>query len=163
MVAATPKILSPLRDKDPSDKHNRMAKWIKQNGGGDIDPKAIQIVLRADGLFQKSDENQAQLARRKEEIELERQAREERAAQRAERAEAREAAKAEKAEKAKASPKASTPPVKKAAPAKKTPAAKAPATKAPTKAPASKATAKPAPKRPAKAAAKAENFDSDDF
>lgn len=166
MVAATPKLLAPYKDKDPSDKCVRMAKWIKVNGGGEIDPKAIQIVLASDGRFQKSEENQSYLTRRREEIELEKQARAERAEERAKKSEERAAARAEKAEKAKASPKSTTPPVKKAAPAKAAPAKAAarPASKAPTKAPATKAApAKAAPKRPTKAAAKAESFDSDDF
>lgn len=165
MVAASPKILTPYKEKDPSDKHIRMAKWIKQNGGGEIDPKAIQIVLAADGKFQKSEENQGFLSSRREQIELEKQAAEERRQQRAERKEAREAAAAEKAANPKPTTKSATPPVKKAPvkTAAKAAPAKAPATKAPTKAPAGKA----APKRPTPrgkaAAAAGGDFDSSDF
>lgn len=163
MVAPTPKVLSPYKEKDPSQKHVRMAKWIKQNGGGDIDPKHIQVVLAADGRFQKSEENQNYLSERKEQIELEKQARAERAEQRAERAaanaEAKEVRKAAAAEKN--AGKSATPPVKKTA-TKAAPAKAAPAKKAP----AAKTAPKTAPKKPTarKPAAKAgADFDSDDF
>jgi cell division protein FtsN len=167
MAVATPKPLSYLKDKDPTTKSVALASWIKKNGGPDIDPKHIMYALRADGLFQKSDENQAALARRREELEqekLDREARrEERATKAAERAAAREERAKSQAEKN--ANKSDTPPVKKAA-AKAAPvkvtkaAAKAPATKAATKAPASKPAAK---KAPAKRGAKAAEFDSTDF
>lgn len=46
-----------LEEKEPSSLHLALSAFLKDHGGPEVDPKAIQAVLSAHGAFQRSDYN----------------------------------------------------------------------------------------------------------
>lgn len=133
-----------------------LADWLTEQTGYEVDVRSVYLGSSLRSAFQKSDENQARMAQRAEEIVAEREERERARAERAEAKAAREAEKAERAAVAKAAPKAAV----KKAPAKKSTAKSTSKTTAQRKAGVSASKAAPATsrRRPARAAKAEEDF-----
>lgn len=82
-------------DRDPSPLHESMAAWLEETTGYKPDLKTVQLVASLRIKYQRSEQNQEDLAARRKAAEDKVKAREEAAIKRAEAAEARKVAKAE--------------------------------------------------------------------
>lgn len=136
--------LAVYQEKEPTQLHINFVEWCLEQTGIECDLKTVQLAFSLRMVFQKSEYNQDDLARRREEAEQAKIDRAERAEERAAKAAEREAAKEEREA------------AKKAAATKKTAAtAVSGGRRATSKAATAKKTTAPARRRPAAKAAAA--------
>lgn len=66
---AKSKDFAALAKNDPTELHQAFVVWVKEQTGVDVDPKSVQLAFAFRHDFQRSDANQADLAKRRAEAE----------------------------------------------------------------------------------------------